>query len=160
MSPDGKQIAFNSTKSGTINIWTVPTEGGPPKQLTSDKELMGFPSWSPDGKFIAFEMKRGDDTYVMIMPSGGGTPKQLTYDRGQSWPHSWSPDGDKIAFAGFRDGFWNVWWVSRNGATQKKITNYSKLNAYVRYPAWSPLGDQIVFEYAETKSNIWTMTLK
>jgi eukaryotic-like serine/threonine-protein kinase len=160
LSPDGKQIAFNSSKSGTLNIWTVPTEGGPPKQLTFDKESMGFPSWSPDGKFIALNLKRGEDTHVAIIPSSGGTPTQLTHDRGQSWPHSWSPEGDKIAFAGFRDGFWNVWWVSRNGGTQKRITNFSKLNEYVRYPAWSPLGNQIVFEYAETKSNIWTMMLK
>jgi hypothetical protein len=28
------------------------------------------------------------------------------------------------------------------------------------YPAWSPLGNQIVYEYAETTGNIWLMELK
>jgi Tol biopolymer transport system component len=105
-------------------------------------------------------MKRGDDTHVMVMPSGGGSLKQLTFDRGQSWMHSWSPDGDKVAFAGFRDGRWNVWWVSLSTMRQKQVTNYTKLNAYVRYPAWSPLGNQIVYEYAETTGNIWMMEFK
>lgn len=31
---------------------------------------------------------------------------------------------------------------------------YEKLNSYVRYPTWSPLGDKIAFEYAETTGNI------
>ena len=98
--PTGKQIAFNSRQGGTINVWTAPVEGGPPRQLTFDKELMGFPCWSPDGKFLAFEIKRGDDSNIGIIPSGGGTPIQLTSDHGQSWSHDWSPDGDKIAVRG------------------------------------------------------------
>ena len=42
LSPDGKQIAYNSAEGGTINICTAPVEGGPPRQLTFDKEMMGF----------------------------------------------------------------------------------------------------------------------
>jgi Tol biopolymer transport system component len=160
LSPDGKQIAFNSTQGGTINVWTAPVEGGPPRQLTFDKELMGFPSWSPDGKFLAIEIKRGNDSNLGIIPSGGGTPIQLTSDHGQTFPHDWSPDGDKIVFAGLRNGIWNLWWVSRRDKTEKQITNYSKLNTYVRYPAWSPRGDQIVYEYGETTGNIWVMRMK
>jgi eukaryotic-like serine/threonine-protein kinase len=160
LSPDGKQLAFNSREGGTINVWTVAIGGGTPRQLTFDKEFMGFPSWSPDGKSLAFEMKRGDDVHVVIMPSNGGEAVQLTFDQGQSWPHSFSPDGDKIAFAGFRNGFWNVWWVSRSTKVQKQVTNNSKSNAFVRYPSWSPLGNQIVYEYAETSGNIWLVELK
>lgn len=160
MSADGKQIAFNSRKGGTVNVWTVPIGGGAPKQLSFDRESMGYPCWSPDGKFLAIETKRGDDTHIVILPSSGGASTQLTFERGQSWPYDWSPDGDKIVFAGFRHGYWNIWWVSRSTKAQKQVTNYSKLNSYVRYPAWSPLGNQIVYEYAETTANIWVMELK
>jgi Tol biopolymer transport system component/DNA-binding winged helix-turn-helix (wHTH) protein len=160
VSPDGKQIAFNSTKSGTINVWTVSVEGSDPKQLTFDKEQMGWPCWSPDGKLLAFQVKRGDDTNICVMPSSGGEITQLSFDHGQSWAGSWSPDGDKIAFAGLRNGYWNIWWISRTTKQQKQVTNYTKLNTFVRYPAWSPLGNQIVYEYAETTGNIWLMELK
>jgi Tol biopolymer transport system component len=84
----------------------------------------------------------------------------LTFAHGQSWPHSFSPDGNKIAFAGFRDGIWNTYWVSRDGKTQKQVTNTTQPNAFVRYPAWSPLGDKIVYEYTETTGNIWMLDLK
>jgi hypothetical protein len=32
-------------------------------------------------------------------------------------------------------------------------------NACVRAPAWSPLGDKIVYEYAEITGNIWVMDI-
>jgi Tol biopolymer transport system component len=160
LSPNGEQVAFNSKKSGTINVWTAPMGGGEAKQLTFDNELAGFPCWSPDGKFLAFELKRGDDNYLEVMPSEGGTPEQLVSDHGLSWPHDWSPDGDKIAFAGRRNGIWNIYWVSRSTKKLKQLTNYSTLKAFVRYPAWSPLGNRIVYEYAETTGNIWLMELK
>ena len=161
LSPDGKQIVFHSKDNGgIINVWTASLAGGEPKQLTFDKELMGFPAWSPDGKTIAFQMKRGDDTHVMVMPSEGGTPVQLTFDKGQSWAYGWSPDGDKILFAGQRDGFWNVYWVSRSTKKQQQLTDYTKLNSFVRYPEWSPLGNQIAYEYSETTGNIWIADLK
>ena len=160
MSPDGKQIAFNSVRSGTINVWIKPIDGGEPKQLTFDKEMIGFPCWSPDGKTLAVEVKRGPNDYLAIVPSDGGTPVPLVSDDGSSWPHDWSHDGDKILFAGQRDGVWNIYWVSRSTREQKQLTHYSKFNAFVRYPAWSPLGNQIVYEYAETTGNVWVMEMK
>ena len=154
LSPDGRTVAFNSKKGGgTINTWLASLDGGAPRQLTFDKELMGFPCWSPDGTLLAVEMKRGEDTHIAVVPGGGGTPEQLTSDPGQSWPYSFSPDGDWIAFAGLREGVWNVWTVSRKTREQRRLTNHAKLNAYVRTPAWS--GNRIVYEYAETTGNIW-----
>jgi Tol biopolymer transport system component/DNA-binding winged helix-turn-helix (wHTH) protein len=160
VSPDGKQLAYNSSKSGTINVWKIGIENGRPMQLTFDQELAGWPSWSPDGKLIAFELKRGDDTHIAIIPSDGGEIRQLTFEHGQSWPHSWSPDGEHIAFAGFRNGIWNIYWVSVKDGSIKQLTRFNKLNSYVRYPEWSPTGNQIVFEYAEMTGNIWMMELK
>ncbi|HKC64962.1 MAG TPA: DPP IV N-terminal domain-containing protein, partial [Pyrinomonadaceae bacterium] len=160
LSPDGQRIAFNLVDQGIINLWTVQLPDGKPVQLTFDQELAGFPCWSPDGRWIAYQKKRGDDAFVMVMPSTGGESTQLTFGQGRSWPHGFAPDGDKILFAGERNGVWNVYWVSRSTKQQKQLTNYTKLNAYVRYPAWSPLGNQIAYDYAETAGNIWMLDLK
>ena len=160
LSPNGEQVAFNSNQTGTINMWIARLSGDGPKQLTfSDKGPVGFPCWSRDGQFLAFETSHGENVYLMVMPASGGPPTQLTFD-GQSFPYGWSPDGDKIAFARERDGVWNVYWISRSTKEQKRLTNYTELNAFVRYPEWSPLGNQIVYEYAETTGNIWLMELK
>ena len=160
LSPDGRQFAYHVNDQGTINVATASLVGGPTKQLTFDREMMGFPCWSPDGRLLAFEVKRGEDTHVCVIPADGGTPEQLTDERGQSWPGGWSPDGDKIAYAGLRDGVWNIWWVSRRDRSRRRVTAYDRPNLYVRYPAWSPRGDQIVYEYAETTGNIWVIELK
>jgi Tol biopolymer transport system component len=160
LSPDGKTIAFNAYVGNSVNLWLYSIENGTTKQLTFDKELLGFPAWSPDGKWIAAELKRNDDTYVALVPVDGGTVVQLNSDQGQSWTGSWSPDGDKIAYAGSRNGVWNIWWISRSTRKQEQLTTYTKPNSFVRYPTWSPRGDQIVYEYSELTGNIWMADLK
>jgi Tol biopolymer transport system component len=160
LSPDGKLVAYNSRADGVINVWLQPVEGGEPRRLTSDAEMAGFPAWSPDGKWLALELRRGDDMQVAVMPAEGGEPVQLTHGPGLSWPHSFSPDGEFIAFAGFRDGLWNLYAVSRKTGEQRQLTHFNKTNSYVRYPAWSPKGDRIVFEHADATGNVWLVELK
>jgi TolB protein len=160
LAPDGTEIAFNSRKDGTSNVWLVSVKGGEPRQLTFEKELTGFPRWSPDSRFIAYEIKKGDNTQLYIIPREGGESAQITFDRGENFTGEWSPDGKRISFAGLRDGVWNLYWVSRDGKTQKQLTRYTSINAYLRYPSWSPAGNQIVYEFAEIKGNIWITELE
>ncbi len=52
-SPDGKQIAFISDKTGSDNIWLINTDGTNLKQVTEETDyLLGSPSWSPDGNYL------------------------------------------------------------------------------------------------------------
>jgi dipeptidyl aminopeptidase/acylaminoacyl peptidase len=53
-SPDGKRIAFISSRGGTPQIWTVAPEGGEPVQLTNLSTGAAGVIWSPDGKYLAF----------------------------------------------------------------------------------------------------------
>jgi Tol biopolymer transport system component len=158
LSPDGKRVSYNLIQNGVMNVWVATLATGERRQLTFDNELAAFPCWSPNGQLIAYEVKRGHNDYLMVMPSSGGEATQLTSDEGKSWPHSFSTDGDKIVFAGQRDGIWNIYTISISTKVQKRLTNYSKLNSFVRYPAWSR--NRIVYEYAETTGNLSTLTLK
>jgi len=53
-SPDGKTILFESTRSGSSQLWTVPAAGGEPKQLTEVSTGAATGVWSPDGAHVAF----------------------------------------------------------------------------------------------------------
>ena len=158
LSPDGNQVAYNLIQNGIMNVWIANVRDGQRRQLTFDNEGAGFPCWSPDGNWISYEIKHKPDEHLMLIPSTGGEPIQLTSDKGKSWPYSFSPDGKMIVFSGQRDGVWNIYSLSIDTKAQKRLTNYSKLNGFVRYPAWSP--SQIVYENVETTGNIWMLKLK
>jgi Tol biopolymer transport system component len=57
-SPDGKMIAFNSDRTGEMNIWLLDLESGRSKQITKGSGGDYQANWSPDGKRIAFFSSR------------------------------------------------------------------------------------------------------
>ena len=48
-SPDGKTLAFYSTRSGTWETWTIRADGSDLRQLTDINQDTGNMVWSPDG---------------------------------------------------------------------------------------------------------------
>jgi dipeptidyl aminopeptidase/acylaminoacyl peptidase len=63
-SPDGKQIAFVSDRSGkayddsrNTDVWVIPAAGGPLVKISDHDFEDESPRWSPDGKFLLFTGK-------------------------------------------------------------------------------------------------------
>ena len=79
-SPDGRTIAFTSDVTGRRQLWTVPTAGGWPVQLTFGDEPVARAAWARDGASLAFERDSGgnerNDLYSV--PARGGMPGDLT----------------------------------------------------------------------------------
>ncbi len=53
-SPDGKWLAFESTRDGTVQIYLLPADGGEARRLTTLSTGASQPVWSPDGRSLAF----------------------------------------------------------------------------------------------------------
>jgi dipeptidyl aminopeptidase/acylaminoacyl peptidase len=53
-SPDGKQLAFISTRGGKSQIWLLPLEGGEARQLTDISTEADGDMWSPKGDNLLF----------------------------------------------------------------------------------------------------------
>ncbi len=159
LSPDGRSLVAQGARRGGLNLWLMDVDGGPARRLTNDAEGMGWPVWSPDGSRLAVEIMRGGDTRIGWMPSSGGPVREIVSAAGQSWPYSFSPDGRRIAFAGQRGGVWNVYWALVAGGEEQSVTSYRSPTQYVRYPEWSPLGDRIAYEHAESASTVWVTDL-
>ena len=53
-SPDGKRIAFISSRDGDDNLYLISASGGEARQLTTLSTGVADPLWSRDGKWIAF----------------------------------------------------------------------------------------------------------
>lgn len=55
-SPDGRWIAFLTSRSGKSNIWRIRVDGGEAEQVTDEQGGVTAFQWSPDGKHLAFLM--------------------------------------------------------------------------------------------------------
>ncbi|MFQ5844527.1 MAG: hypothetical protein ACE5JG_06000, partial [Planctomycetota bacterium] len=75
VSPEGDRVAFCRGIGRTTNIFVVPLQGGPARQLTFGKAMSGGPVWSPDGREIAFGSDQGGRPRVWRVASGGGSPR-------------------------------------------------------------------------------------
>lgn len=72
-SPDGKNIVFNSDRSGTQQLYVMPASGGQIKRLSFGTGRYATPVWSPRGDYIAFARITEGEFYIGVMrPDGSG----------------------------------------------------------------------------------------
>ena len=57
-SPDGTQIAFASSRSGSNQVYTIPASGGTANQLTHHTEGFALQDWYPDGERLLVAGRR------------------------------------------------------------------------------------------------------
>jgi Tol biopolymer transport system component len=119
-SPDGRKIAFQSTRSGSLEVWRCDADGSNCLQLTSyGGPLLGAPRWSPDGQSIVFDCRVTGQPAVYVVAADGGTPRLLADD---AYIPSWSRDGRWIYFASGRSGRVEVWKMPAAGGPAVQVT--------------------------------------
>ena len=126
-SPDGKKIAFASTRDGDYDIYTINLNTGVVKQLTNSPGYDSEPSWAPGGGRIAFASDRAGTRDVWVMRSDGSNPVDITVSSSaiDSLP-SWSPDGVKIAFTRGPYGGAEILKMNTDGTAVKSLgTGYA-----------------------------------
>ena len=138
-SPDGRRIAFESSRSGTHEVWVADADGRNARQLTTfNSALGGTPAWSPDGQSVAFDMRgsdgRGD---IFVASVRGGAAARVTTDPADDLVPAWSHDGRWIYFESTRTGRAEMWKMPARGGDPVQITHggatYAKESADGRY---------------------------
>lgn len=61
------------------DLYTVSSQGGIARKLTSHNGYEMFPRYSPDGRHIAFTGQYDGNTEIYLIPAQGGEPKRLTH---------------------------------------------------------------------------------
>jgi TolB protein len=138
-SPDGRWIAFASSRGDSYDLFVYDTVGGGLRRLTSGLHDEWCPSWSPDGQTIVFAGDEKGTFGIWAVPARGGTPRQLTrVAHGNDYHPTWSPDGTLIAFdRTLEDETEAIYTVRPDGTSLHRVTQ-SPEPAYE--PAWQAAG--------------------
>ena len=83
-SPDGKQLAFISSRTGNGDIYLLTLATGELKRLTFDDAFDQLDGWSRDGRWIYFSSGSRDVgglNDLFRVGVNGGTPMQVSADR-------------------------------------------------------------------------------
>jgi tricorn protease len=177
-SPDGKYLAFASSRTGNGDIYLLTMETGAIKRLTYDDGNEVLNAWSRDGKMVYFQSTSRDiagmnDIYRVAIT--GGTPMPVTADRyANEFYGTPSPDGKTLAFSA-RGIASNQWW--RKGRShldetelwlyrpeaKRAADQYERVTeggAKELWPMWSQDGKTLYYVSDRNKNqNLWTKAL-
>ena len=150
-SPDGRQIAFTSTRDADPEIYVMNADGTGARRLTTTPGRDAHPAWSPDGRSILFQSPREDGhTRIFLMNADGSNQRALTRNIGFCGVPVWSPDARRILFQCTDDVQrttqgkpWQLFSLDVTAGAQPAPLVRSTANDQV--PSFSPDGKQILF---------------
>jgi Tol biopolymer transport system component len=156
-SPDGKKVAFVSTRSGNREIWVCDSDGSNAVQLSSfNGPDITTPRWSPDGGRIAFDSTAAGGFDVWVVGVNGGKPQRMTTHPAKDGNPSWSHDGRWIYFDSTRAGRQQqVFKIPANGGEATQVT---------RDGGWAPLespdGKFLYYAKALSATSLWKIPIE
>ena len=147
-SPDGRTIAFTSTRDGVSRIWLRQLSTGEEAALTTGSDRA--PRFSPDGASILFSRQEGGRSALYRIPVVGGQPRKLIDDAVEG---DWSRDGTRIAFVQQKKSAdWRLCIAAADGSGIRE--GQEIWTTAIRGPRWSPDDRAIVIAHSGIQSTI------
>ena len=126
LSPDGRRFAFNSDRSGSIEIHLADAGGANQVALTNlGPTAMGSPRWSPDGQTVVFDRYENGHSMIYAVSAEGGKPRRMTDDPASDIRPSFSRNGRWIYFSSNRTGRSEIWKIPSGGGPAQQLTSNS-----------------------------------
>lgn len=157
--------------SGFTHVFTVPSDGGTPRQLTKgDFNHGGSVSWLPDSSAVLFSANRSENweldptqTDIFKADVATGTLTQLTSRIGPDQGPQVSPDGTLVAYTGFDDQELSnqnshLYVMRVDGSDARSLTE--NLDRSVGNIQWAADGQGLYYSYdSEGKKLVGYVTL-
>lgn len=120
-SPDGRAILYESSRTGTTDLWVVPVDSGLPRQLTRDVRNDYGAVWSPDNKWVAFISDRGRQTDIWIVPAAGGVERRVTDTPAAESNLAWRPRTNELTFVTTTQTA-GIWSIDLASSAERRLT--------------------------------------
>jgi TolB protein len=165
VSPDGRRVAFASSRDQNLEIYRMKPDGSEQERLTHFFRDDWRPRWSPDGGAIAFLSDREGKDRIFLMEASGDRQRRLNADTtggavvqatrsdtarsdtsAYDWQeagHVWSPSGEAIAYVRKRPRGPSQVWVAE--VTSGRRRRLSPADSVADAPTWSPGGKYLAY---------------
>jgi Tol biopolymer transport system component len=91
-SPDGKRIAFTSTRTNQNgNIYLMNADGTDQKPVASNDASNSSPTWSPDGKWLGVAEGCDAKLGIYVMDVNGANQTPVVNDAKDNFSPAWRP---------------------------------------------------------------------
>lgn len=143
-SPDGKRLAFCSSRDGNSEVYACRPDGNGLQRLTFNSAADLAPSWSPNGRQLAFTSDRAGTgmPQIYIMDAEGANVRKISFGGNYHDAPAWSPAGDLVAFVSRVENLFDIYLLNVRTNQVMKITESRARN---ETPSWSPDGRHLVF---------------
>jgi Tol biopolymer transport system component len=153
-SPDGRQIAFSSDRSGSYQLYRKDSGGaGQEEQLTSGLGNKQLTDWSGDGRFLLYYEiggKTASDLWALPL-EGERKPMLVLQTPFFEFLGRFSPDGRWIAYASSESGRFEVYVQAFPGAPTAPKGKWQVSSQGGVVPAWRGDGNELFFLSSDNK---------
>ena len=149
-SPDGRSLAFASSRSGRMDLYKKAIDGavGSEQLLYADDRDKRPDSWSPDGQYLLFastDPKTKSDLWILPML---GEPKPFPFARTEfsEIQGAFSPDGRWIAYVSDESGSAEIYVAAFPGPGAKRLISTRQAGSgQGGVPVWRRDGKEIFY---------------
>jgi Tol biopolymer transport system component len=110
-SPDGRSIAFGSSRDGDFDIYVMNADGDDVRRLAASPGRDMRPSWSPGGRRIAFTSARDGNPEIYVVNADGTGLVRVTNHPEQDDYACWHPDGRRLVIVSERSGKFDLYLI-------------------------------------------------
>ncbi|UCG51287.1 MAG: PD40 domain-containing protein [Candidatus Latescibacterota bacterium] len=140
-APDGRRVAFNSDRTGDMNIFVHSIDDGSVTQVTKGPGGDYQPTWSPDGTKLVFFSSRSGNADIWAVDIETGEMNQLTKRPSLEINPFYSPDGTHIAYQSDHEGRRELWVMNTDGTEDRQLT---RIGVSGHFMLWAPESDAVI----------------